>query len=90
MATVIGEVTYNTGTVLRERIKKAFDGPESEIVLDMSGVTFVDSTGIGTIIGLKSTCQAHNKRFLLVKLRGAVRDSFIAMRLDRVFQIEDQ
>lgn len=37
----------------------------SEIALDLSGVEFVDSTGLGVILRLRNLCRNHNCRLLL-------------------------
>ena len=46
-----GEIDYETSPELRERIAASIDGGGRRLVLDLSAVTFVDSTGIGVLAG---------------------------------------
>ena len=55
-------------------------------VLDMSGVTFVDSSGIGSIVGLLKHL-GRERRLELCALNPMVRKVFRLTRLDKVFTI---
>lgn len=48
----------STGS-LREAVQNVVDGGSARIVIDLSGVDFVDSSGLGALVsGLKTTRQA--------------------------------
>lgn len=49
--TVKGEIDVTTTDVLRERIRDAFDAGNRRLVVDMSAVDFIDSTGLGVLVG---------------------------------------
>lgn len=52
IAELIGEVDHNEASKMRERIDKALDNYKAKyLVLDFSKVTFMDSSGIGMILG---------------------------------------
>ena len=57
-------------------------------VLDLSKVTFVDSSGIGAIVGFMKHL-GHNRRLELCGLSPSVRKVFRLTRLDKVFTIRD-
>lgn len=57
-------------------------------VLDLSNVTFVDSSGIGAIVGFMKHL-GHNRRLELCGLSPSVRKVFRLTRLDKVFTIRD-
>lgn len=47
-----GELDHHTGVIVRERIDmELLRTPVKLLVLDMAGVTFMDSSGIGLIAG---------------------------------------
>jgi len=47
-----GKITIGSGDVkLRELIQQALDTGHSKIVLDLAGVTAIDSSGIGEMVG---------------------------------------
>ena len=57
-----------------------------KVVVDLSGVTHIDSTGIGILIaGLGKVTQAGGA-MALAGASGAVREGFRVTRLDRVFR----
>ncbi|WP_425565472.1 STAS domain-containing protein [Pilimelia columellifera] len=64
VVTVAGEIDINTVSSLTTVVDEALgDGP-SRIVLDLGGVTFCDSTGLGTLVLLNR--QAATARAVLV------------------------
>ena len=58
-------------------------------VLDLSKVTFVDSSGIGAIVGFMKHL-GHNRRLELCGLSPSVRKVFRLTRLDKIFTIRDR
>lgn len=61
------------------------DGPR-RVVLDLSAVTFVDSSGLGAIVAAMKA-QAPARRLDLAGLGGTVEKVFRLTRLDTVFRI---
>jgi len=49
--TVRGELDVFTAPRLREQLLELSLDGEGDVVLDMSGLTFVDSTGLGVMVG---------------------------------------
>lgn len=48
---VAGEVDVTTTDRLRERIRDIFDSGNRRLVIDLSAVDFIDSTGLGVLVG---------------------------------------
>ncbi|WP_167761845.1 STAS domain-containing protein [Blastococcus sp. CT_GayMR19] len=44
--TVVGEIDSSSAPLLREHIDTLLDSPLSELTIDLSGVTFLDSAGL--------------------------------------------
>lgn len=55
------------------------------LVFDLSGVTHIDSTGIGRFIDAYSRLGEAGGQMRLAGATGAVRDSFRVTRLDTIF-----
>ena len=58
-ATVVearGEVDVATAPALRAAVDGALDDGPAEVVVDLRGVTFIDSTGLGVLIGARRRC----------------------------------
>ena len=76
---VAGEIDVYTAPVLRERLDEQISAGRRHLVVDLQGVTFMDSTGLGVLVGrLKLVCTSE--RILKV---------FAITGLDKVFQIFD-
>ena len=56
------------------------------LVFDLSGVTHIDSTGIGRFIDAYTRLMPAGGQMRLAGATGAVRDSFRVTRLDTVFK----
>src|SRR3984957_5448128 len=57
----------------------------TKLIFDMSGLTHIDSTGIGRFIDTYSRLAKVSGKMRLAGASGAVRDSFRVTRLDTVF-----
>lgn len=54
VAMLSGEIDHHTAKAIREEIdERVLEGGKTELVLDFSGVTFMDSSGVGLILGRK-------------------------------------
>ncbi|MFO1413327.1 MAG: STAS domain-containing protein [Burkholderiales bacterium] len=59
----------------------------SRIVLDMSGIEFVDSSGLGVLIGCLREASGRKGDFKLCAMSRTVRALFELMRMHNVFNI---
>jgi anti-sigma B factor antagonist len=54
---LVGEVDYLTTPALRQAISDVLNaGPIAHLVLDLRGLTLIDSTGIGTLVIARRIC----------------------------------
>lgn len=84
---VHGDVDLHVEGELRNRLSTAIDdGPA--LVVDLSGVSFVDSTALGVLLGGMKRLRAKGGRLRLVVPRGEVRRIFEVTLLDRVFALD--
>jgi anti-anti-sigma factor len=73
---VSGDVDLATAAALRSTLMAALDGPPptpAVLLIDMSGVGFLDSTGIGALVGVRNHAIGKGCQVLLVELQPAVR-----------------
>jgi anti-sigma B factor antagonist len=61
----------------------------TRVVLDMSGVKFVDSSGLGALISCLRQLNGRHGDFKLCAMSKTVRALFELMRMHRVFNIHD-
>lgn len=70
---------------LETLVPQLLESGRRNLVFDLSGVTHIDSTGIGRFIDTYSRLSQLGGLMRLAGASGAVRDSFRVTRLDTVF-----
>jgi anti-sigma B factor antagonist len=55
---VAGEVDIQTSPILEEELNSLLDQGRSSLLVDLAGVTFLDSTGLSVLIAGLKRCQA--------------------------------
>lgn len=73
-----GEVDAYTAPNLREKILPLTEQAGAEVIIDLSGVNYIDSTGLGIFIGALKSTHTHNSK---IKLKG------LSSRVERLFKI---
>jgi anti-sigma B factor antagonist len=89
--TVAGDVDLTSAPRLRQEIADAVSAGRKHIALDLSGVTFLDSIGLGVAVGglRRARVADGSLRLVIHPSNTAVRGLFRATYLDRVFRIHD-
>jgi anti-sigma B factor antagonist/stage II sporulation protein AA (anti-sigma F factor antagonist) len=69
----VGEIDMSTADVLRDALNDALDKNPPAVVLDMAGVTFLDSTGIAALVVAHNRAIDENTALTLINCRPIVR-----------------
>jgi anti-sigma B factor antagonist len=86
---VRGEIHLTTAPRFSQRLQEAIDNGNTMIVLDLSGVEFIDSTGLSVLLnGLRLVTQMHG-RMAIVCANPTVLRLFQITSLDDTFDIFD-
>jgi anti-sigma B factor antagonist len=72
---------------LRDAIKDLVTRGENNIVLNLAGVTYIDSSGLGEIVGAFATVHNSGGRLKLAGLQPRVHDLMQLTKLYSVFEI---
>jgi anti-sigma B factor antagonist len=83
-----GELDMATAVELRRAVGEAISGLPQVIVADASRVTFVDSTGIGVLVGGSRRAQAAGCSFVVRSPSRSVLKALRLTGLDQVLDIE--
>jgi anti-sigma B factor antagonist len=59
----------------------------AQVVLDLSGVDFIDSAGLGVLVGMKVSANKARSRLVLAKPSKGVSDILLVSKLDSIFEI---
>ena len=83
-----GKITIGSGdTQLREAITQSMADGKNNILLDMQGVTTIDSSGIGELVGSYTTVTNRGGKLKLLHLPGKVTDLLQVTQLITVFEV---
>jgi len=64
-------------------------GEAADVVVDLSGVEFLDSAGVGVLVGLFKNARQRGGRARFCGLTPGVRSVLELIQLDRIFEIYD-
>lgn len=85
---VTGDVDVVSAPALRARIRAAVDGePEGTVVVDLGGLDFIDSNGLGVLVGALKYAGQAGSTLLLTPPPARIWSIFTLTGLDRVFGI---
>jgi anti-sigma B factor antagonist len=82
-----GEVDVYTATRLRERLVELIDGGAHRVVVDLGRVDFLDSTGLGVLIGALKRLRTVSGTLALVCDKEPLLKIFRITALDQVFPL---
>ena len=77
---------HNSGS-LKERMLQLFDEGKYQLVIDLSAVRFIDSSGLGALVSGFKNASARDGSLRLCCLQPQVKSMFELTRLHRVFEI---
>ena len=83
-----GDVDMNTSPDVRSNLGEVFKrGNAKALLINLSGVRYMDSSGIATLVEAMQNCMKQNMRLRLVDLSPPVRDVFEMARLSSIFEV---
>ncbi len=77
---------HNSGD-LKEQMLQLFDEGKCNLIIDLTAVRFVDSSGLGALVSGFKNASARDGNLKLCCLQPQVRSMFELTRLHRVFEI---
>ena len=89
VVSVKGEVDLYTAPSLKERVADLVSAGRSRLAVDLSGVEFMDSTGLGVLIGGLKRCKEAGGSLALIAPREPVTKVLAITGLDKVFSVHE-
>jgi anti-sigma B factor antagonist len=80
-----GRINSSTSALLQTTVRSLIPGSDS-IVLDLTDVSYMDSSGLGAIVGLYLSAKRQHCTLKLVNLNQRLRELFRIARLASVFE----
>src|SRR5215471_14949065 len=85
----VGRIVFgDEANGLRDTLKKILTTTK-QVVLNLSGVSYIDSGGLGTLVGVYSSARASGADIKLTGLGQRLRDVLAITKLATVFEVYD-
>jgi anti-anti-sigma factor len=85
-----GRITLGEGTgALRDYFKKALATGKRQFVFNMTGVNYVDSAGLGELVGCRTSASNAGAQLVLAGLQKKITDLMTITKLHTVFESTD-
>ena len=82
-----GEIDLYTAPKLKEQLTRLLEQGRERLVVNLDGVEFLDSTGLGVLIGSLKRCREADGELALAAPRETVQKVLRVTGLDKVFPI---
>ncbi len=82
-----GEIDVYTAPLLREALDKQVSAGRVDLVVDLDEVTFMDSTGLGVLVGRLKLVRSQGGTLRIVSSQDRILKVFKITGLDKVFHI---
>ena len=82
-----GDIDLHRSPEVKETIEPLIAQKVPRILVDFSAVTYIDSSGLATMIETLQRIQSYGGKFGLFGLRESVRTVFEIARLDQIFRL---
>jgi anti-sigma B factor antagonist len=89
--TVNGDVTLNQGgdVLLKDKIQSLLQQGHKKLVLDVGGVSYVDSAGLGQLVQIHATTKSNGGALRLANVQKKLKDLLVVTKLVTVFDSYD-
>ena len=87
VAAVTGEIDVATAPALRERLQELVGDTTPTVVVDLSAVSFLDSTALGVLVGAHKRCREAGGQLRLVITEPRILKVFEITGLTEIFPI---
>ncbi len=91
VVTVTGDITLNKGgdLLLKDKIQSLLQQGRRKLVLDLGGVSYVDSAGLGQLVQAHSTAANSGGTLKLANVAARLHDLMVVTKLLTVFDAHD-
>lgn len=84
-----GEVDVYSAPNFKKNLYDIIDSQDLDVIIDCSDLNYIDSTGLGILVGALKRVKQYNRDVYIRKLKGNMKKLFLITGLDKVFILED-
>lgn len=82
------DVVASMAEAFKGELLSAVDSSQGDLIIDLDGVSMVDSVGIGVIIAAYNSLSQSNRQLKVINVAQDIYGLFSTMRLNRRFTVE--
>jgi anti-sigma B factor antagonist len=82
-----GEIDINTSPDIKKTFDKLISKKEPKIIINFSKVTYVDSSGLATLVEILKNMRTYGGKMKLTNLSPKVKSLFEITKLEKLFEI---
>ncbi|MFH1407214.1 MAG: STAS domain-containing protein [Candidatus Omnitrophota bacterium] len=86
---ISGEVDVTTSPDLRKLFERMARDKTKTLVLNLQNVSYIDSSGLATLVEGLQRAKSYNGKLKLTNLSGKAKSLFEITKLERIFDIYD-
>jgi len=86
---VAGEIDLFAAPDFKKRLYEAIGEGDSDVVLNCTDLTYIDSTGLGILLGALKRVRQNNHNVYIRNLKDSIRKLFRITGLDKAFILEE-
>jgi anti-sigma B factor antagonist len=84
---VEGEMDINSSPVIKKTFDKILSKKEPKLVINFSKVTYVDSSGLATLVEILKNMRSYGGKMRLTNLSPKIKSLFEITKLEKLFEI---
>ena len=90
-AKILGDIDHHCAKIIREKIDSSiFEYKPRLVILDLSQVEFMDSSGLGLILGRYNTASEISAEFKIYSPSSSVKRILALAGIERIIKIEGE
>lgn len=82
-----GEIDINSSPAIKKSFDKLISQKTPKIVINLSKVTYVDSSGLATLVEILKNMRSYNGRMRLACMSPKIKSLFEITKLEKLFEI---
>ncbi|MCK4663808.1 MAG: STAS domain-containing protein [Bacteroidales bacterium] len=85
----IKRLNVTISSKVKEQLLEIINKPNSKLILDFNGISFIDSSGFGALVNIYNKAKENNSYFKLCNISQETMELVFVTKLDKVFEIHD-
>lgn len=88
---VTGDITLSAGAdvMLKDKVQSLLQQGQKKLLLDLGGVSYVDSAGLGQLVQCQVTASRHGGALKLLRMTKRLKDLLVLTKLATVFETHE-